>query len=47
MYDRIIKINGRELRGPMIHSIGHSAALTLTIERPPKASSSPEAQRTG
>jgi len=40
VFDRIISLDGREVRGPIKDSIkdkDHGAALQLTIERPPKS----------
>ena len=45
VYDRIIKLNGKELKKALMHSIGNSTSLSLTLERPPKASGSSSASR--
>ena len=37
VFDRVLKLNGKELKGPLMHSIGKSDSLALSIERPPKS----------
>ena len=37
VFDRIVKVDGRELRGKLEFNVAHRAALSLTIERPARA----------